>query len=118
MAAPVLAGQTLADPSTYKRTRAYRGGRQFMADGSMSIDLVSTTAKHAWELAWPALTDTQMGALQTAFDALKDTSGAYTDIDGTAYTVTLDEGFDTLERTFVRAQAGTRWATAIKLRQV
>ena len=118
MAAPILAGQTLADPSTYKRLRTYRGGRQFMADGSMTIDLVSTTPKHTWEMSWPALTDTQMTALQTVFDALKDVSGSYTDIDGTVYTVTLGEGYDELERTFVRAQAGTRWAAALKLRQV
>ena len=89
-----------------------------MADGSMVIDLVSASAKYAWEMTWPAMTDAQFSALQTAFDALKDTSGAFTDIDGAAYTVMLDEGFDTLEREAVRAKAGTRWRTLLKLRQV
>ena len=118
MAAPILASQTLADPTGYTRRRTFRGGRQIMADGSMVIDLVNTSAKLAWELAWPALNDTDMGKVQTAFDALKDTSGAYTDIDGSAYTVMLDEGFDTLEREHVRAKGGNRWRTSIRLRQV
>jgi len=118
MAAPILAGQTLADPTGYTRRRTFRGGRQIMADGSIVIDLVNTSAKMSWEMTWPAMTDAQFTALRTAFDALKDTSGAFTDVDGAAYTVTLDESFDTLEREAVRAKGGTRWRTAIRLRQV
>lgn len=118
MAAPVLAGQTLADPSEYRRSYTYRGGRQIMADGSIVTDLVNTSAKATWEMSWPALNNTQAGALQTAFAAIKDTSGSYTDIDGSAYTVTLDEGFDTLDFEYVRAAAGDRWRAALKLRQV
>ena len=118
MAAPILAGQTLADPTGYKRRRTYRGGRSGMADGSLVIDLVNTNAKMIWELSWPALTDAQFATLRTAFDALKNTSGAFTDIDGAAYTVTLAEDFEELEREAVRAKAGTRWASAIRLREV
>jgi len=118
MAAPILAGKTLADPTGYTRRRTFRGGRSIMADGSMVIDLVNTSAKMVWELTWPALTDAQYTNLRDAFDLLKDASGSFTDTDGTAYTVTLDEGFDTLEREAVRAKAGTRWRSAIRLRQV
>lgn len=118
MAAPVLAGQTLADPTDYKRTRTYRGGRQIMADGSMVIDLVNTSAKMTWELGWPAMTDAEFGKLRDAFDALKDTSGTFVDVDGTSYTVTLGEAFDTLERVYVRSRAGNRWQASIQLRQV
>jgi hypothetical protein len=118
MAAPILGGQTLADPTDYKRSYTYRGGRQIMADGSQVIDLVNASAKASWRLAWPALTDAQASALQTAFAAIKDTSGSYTDIDGSAYTVMLAEGFDTLEFEHVRAVGGNRWAAALELRQV
>jgi len=118
MTAPILASKTLADPTGYTRRRTFRGGRSIMADGSMVTDLVNTSAKMVWELSWPALTDAQFINLRDAFDALKDTSGSFTDTDGTVYTVTLDEGFDTLEREFVRAKAGNRWRTSIRLRQV
>ena len=50
MAAPILAGQTLADPTGYTRRRTFRGGRQIMADGSIVIDLVNTSAKMSWEI--------------------------------------------------------------------
>lgn len=118
MAAPILAGQTLAHPTEYKKSITFRGGRQIMLDGTMVIDLVSTTGKTLWEMSWPAMSDSEVGALQTAFSALKDTSGSYTDIDGGVYTVTLAEDYDTIEYTFVRAKVGNRWATALKLRQV
>ena len=118
MAAPILAGKTLADPTGYTRRRTFRGGRQIMADGSLVIDLVNTSAKMTWEMTWPAMTDAEYTNLRDAFDLLKDTSGAFTDVDGTAYTVTLDENFDTLEREYVRAKSGARWRTSIRLRQV
>lgn len=116
--APVLAGQTLAMPQEYTRKRQYRGGRQTMLDGSTVVDLVSTSAKHMWELSWPLLTDAQASTLQTAFDALKDTSGAYTDIDGAAYTVSLD-GVPEVTKTAVKAAGAgnVRWSVSITLRQ-
>ena len=121
VSSPVLAGQTLASPKGYKRSRTYRGGRQVMASGALVIDLLSTTAKHRWELGWGLLTDAQYTTLRTAFDALKDASGSYTDIDGTVYTVTLDQDFDELESEAVKV-AGTgnvRWRVpALKLREV
>ena len=118
MAAPTLAGKSLADPTGYTRRRTFRGGRQVMADGSMVIDLVNTNVKMTWGMSWPALTDAQYNNLRDAFDLLKDTSGTLVDIDSTSYTVTLDEGFDTLERVAVRAKGGTRWQSSIRLRQV
>lgn len=121
VSAPVLAGQTLATPKEYKRGRTYRGGRQVMASGALVTDLVSTTAKHRWELSWGLLTDAQYTTLRTAYDAIKDASGSYTDVDGTVYTVTLDEGFDELENEAVKiaGNGNVRWRVpALKLREV
>lgn len=121
VSAPVLAGQTLAGPKEYKRARTFRGGRQVMASGALVTDLVNTTAKHRWELGWGLLTDAQYTALRTAYDAIKDTSGSYTDIDGVVYTVTLDENFDELENEAVKlaGSGNVRWRVpALKLREV
>ena len=121
VSAPVLAGQTLASPKEYKKARTFRGGRQIMASGALVIDLVSTTAKHRWELGWALLTDAQYTTLRTAFDAIKDASGSYTDIDGVVYTVTLDQDFDELENEAVKigGAGNVRWRVpALKLREV
>lgn len=121
VSAPVLAGQTLASPKEYKKARTYRGGRQVMASGALVTDLVNTTAKHRWELGWGLLTDAQYTTLRTAFDAIKDASGSYTDIDGVVYTVTLDETFDELENEAVKmgGAGNVRWRVpALKLREV
>jgi hypothetical protein len=117
---PVLASQTLTVPTAYKTTVAYRGGRQLMADGTLVTDLVNANAKRTFTLTWAALTDAQRSTLETAHAAVKDASGSYTDISGTDYTVTLDEGSG--EREFEAHHAGTgaavRWSTTIVLREV
>jgi hypothetical protein len=118
--APTLASNTLAHPTSYTVRRGYRGGQSIMADGSLSTDLVSATAKRTWDLGWDALTDAQRTTLQTAFDAIENTSGTYVDIDGTSYTVTLDEGDIGLEFEAVKVagSGNMRWRTSLQLRQV
>ena len=122
LSAPVLATKTLVMPQKYSRTRTYRGGRQIMLNGSTVVDLVSTAAKHEWEMSWPALTDAQLTTLQEAFDALKDTSGNFTDIDGTVYDgttrskVSLD-GTPQIAYEAVSGGGSVRWSVSIKLRQ-
>lgn len=120
VSAPILASQTLAVPTGYRRVRTFRGGQQMMADGTLSTDLVNTAAKHVFELSWAMMTDAQLTTLRTAFDAIKDTSGSYTDVDGTVYSVTLDENGLELDTEMVKiAGAGNyRWRTSLKLRQV
>ncbi len=117
---PVLAGTTLTVPSGYTQTVGYRGGRQLMADGTLVTDLVNTSAKRVFELTWNALTDAQKSSLETAHAAIKDTSGSYTDISGTSYTVTLDEGSGELkfEAKHVGTGAAVRWGVTLTLRQV
>ena len=117
---PVLAGTTLTVPSGYTQTVGYRGGRQLMADGTLVTDLVNTSAKRVFELSWNALTDAQKSSLETAHAAIKDTSGSYTDISGTSYTVTLDEGGGDLEfeAKHVGNGAAVRWGVTLTLRQV
>ena len=119
ISAPTLASQSLAVPNRYKQTTGYRGGTSIMADGSMTTDLVSTTAKLRWELGWDWLTAAQVTTLKAAVDAVKNTSGTFVDVDGTSYTVTLDDGFLDVEIEMKKVAGNNqRFSTMIKLRQV
>lgn len=119
---PTLGGQTIFTntyPNRYKQTAGYRGSTSIMADGSMTTDLVNASAKLRWEIGWDWLTSAQVATLKTAVEAVKNTSGTYVDVDGTSYTVTLDDGFLELEFEMKKiAGNNQRFATTIKLRQV
>ena len=119
ISAPVLATYTLPIPNRYKQMFGYRGGTSIMADGSMTTDLVSTSAKLRWEIGWDWLTSAQVTTLKTAVDAVKNTSGTFVDVDGTSYTVTLDDGFLDVEIEMKKVAGNNqRFSTMIKLRQV
>ena len=119
---PTLGGQTIFTgvyPKKYRQYAGYRGGTSIMADGTLSTDLVNTSAKLRWELGWDWLTSAQVATLKTAVDAVKNASGTFVDVDGTSYTVTLDENFLELEIEMKKiAGNNQRFATTIKLRQV
>ena len=119
---PTLGGQTIFTgvyPNRYKQYSGYRGGTTIMADGSMTTDLVNASAKLRWELGWDWLTSAQVATLKTAVDAVKASSGTFVDVDGTSYTVTLDDGFLEIELEMKKiAGNNQRFATSIKLRQV
>lgn len=119
ISAPVLATNTLAVPNRYKQYAGYRGGTSIMADGSMTTDLVNATVKLRWEMGWDWLTLAQVATLKTAVDAVKASSGTFVDVDGTSYTVTLDDGFLEIELEMKKiAGNNQRFSTTIKLRQV
>ena len=119
---PTLGGQTIFTgvyPNRYKQYAGYRGGTTIMADGSMTTDLVNASAKLRWEMGWDWLTSAQVATLKTAVDAVKASSGTFVDVDGTSYTVTLDDGFLELEVEMKKVAGNNqRFAASIKLRQV
>ena len=119
ISAPVLATNTLAVPNRYKQYSGYRGGTSIMADGSMTTDLVNTAAKLRWEMGWDWLTAAQVTTLKAAVEAVKASSGTFVDVDGTSYTVTLDDGFLELEVEMKKVAGNNqRFTATIKLRQV
>ena len=119
---PTLGGQTIFTgvyPNRYKQYAGYRGGTTIMADGSMTTDLVNASAKLRWEIGWDWLTAAQVATLKTAVDAVKASSGTFVDVDGTSYTVTLDENFLEVEIEMKKVAGNNqRFAATIKLRQV
>ncbi len=117
MASPTLASNTLAEPQEYTETREFRGGAVVLADGTQHTDLVQASAKRLFRLEWVALTTTQKGTLQTAFDAMLAAGTAtYEDLDAVSYTVTAD-GQASIEFRAVKASGGKRWAASLALRE-
>ena len=114
---PILGGTTLPHPSEYKEARLFRGAMVEMADGSAAFDVVNTNAKKLYTLTWKAVTDTNKGTIETAFDAMKTASVAFTPPSGAgATTVTRtdkDLAFDV-----IRAAPGLRWNVTMELREV
>ena len=122
ISAPTLGGQTIFTgvyPNRYKQYAGYRGSTSIMADGSMTTDLVNTSAKLRWEMGWDWLTAAQVTTLKAAVEAVKASSGTFVDVDGTSYTVTLDDGFLELEIEMKKVAGNNqRFAATLKLRQV
>lgn len=118
MAAPTLAGSTLAKPNEYSEDRAFRGGTVELADGTQHTDLVQASAKRTFRLEWTALSSTEKGTLQSAFDAMVTAGTAtYLDLDAASYTVSAD-GQAEIEFRAVKAAGGKRWAATLNLREV
>lgn len=119
---PTLGGQTIFTgvyPNKYRQYVGYRGGTSIMADGTLTTDLVNASAKLRWEIGWDWLTAAQVATLKTAVDAVKASSGTFVDVDGTSYTVTLDENFLEVEIEMKKVAGNNqRFAATIKLRQV
>ncbi len=114
---PVLAGYTLPHPSEYRDIDYYRRTVQEMADGSQQVALLSSTVKKKFQLDWQNLTGSERTTVQNAFNAIRESSGSYTDPDGNTYTV-LPDGDADLTWTWVRvAGGGFRYSTRMKLRE-
>lgn len=89
---PTLGGTTLPVPKRQSYERLFRGGHSEMADGSIVIDLVDTTARHKFSLRWEYVDETELGTITTAWDAIKNTTATYVSIRNTSHTVTQPDG--------------------------
>ncbi len=91
MAAPILAGNTLAQVSAnrgFSYSIEYRGSMQVLADGSLQTDLVVDTAKRTFTLSWKNITSAQKTTIETAFHAARKGSVTFTAPDGQTANVT------------------------------
>lgn len=118
MTTPILGGVTLPEPSEYRAKVGYRGAGRVMADGSVAYDLYSTSAKTEWTLTWPALTTAQRATVASAYDTIKNSSAAFTSLEGTVTTVTRLPEQDTLEFEAIQTRNGPRWRCTMVLREV
>lgn len=89
---PTLNGVSLPVPKRQGYERMFSGGQSQMADGSIVIDLVNTTALHKFSLRWEYLDETELGTLQTAWDAMKNTNVTYVSVRNTSHSVTQPDG--------------------------
>ena len=88
ISAPVLAGQTLPYPRTYKKTDLWRSGATTTADGTVSHDLVNDAVKRRFEMTWQIATSTGIGYIVTAYAAMGAGPVTFVDTNGTSYSVT------------------------------
>jgi len=88
ISAPVLAGQTLPFPRTYKKTDLWRSGATTTADGTVSHDLVNDAVKHRFEMTWQIASATGIGYIETAYALMGTSPVTFTDTNGNSYTVT------------------------------
>lgn len=115
---PVLATNALAHPSAYEVTVTFRGGVTELANGTQATDLVQANAKKLFYLEWNALTGAQKTTLETAFAAIKNTSGSFTDPDNSTFTVTRDGDTEMSFRYIRVAGGGFRYSASLRLREV
>lgn len=121
MAAPVLAGYTLANvmEGGYRVYPHFRGATRRLATGTPQTDLVDATLKYRFELSWRLLTDAQKTAIINAYTAIKSASAAFTGPDGTAATVVRDPSQKELRFDHSTAAGGAnRWAVTLLLEEV
>lgn len=122
MPAPILAGTTLVNVSANKGfsySVEYRGSMQALADGTTQIDLVSDTAKRTFTLTWKNITTAQKTTIETAFNAIRKASGAFTAPDGQTATVMRDPSQKKLNwDTEVHGDGSYRWSGSMTLVEV
>jgi hypothetical protein len=122
MAAPILAGTTLVNVSANKGfsySVEYRGSMQALADGTTQIDLVSDSAKRTFVLAWKNITTAQKTTIETAFNAIRKASGAFTAPDGQTATVmrSVNQKGITWD-TEIHGDGSYRWSGSLTLVEV
>ena len=88
---PTLGAVALAMPKAQPYSHEYRGGTLDMADGSIVHDLTDATGRHTFRLRWEYLTAAEKLTITTQWNAIKNTTATYTDIEGNSYTVTQPE---------------------------
>lgn len=88
ISAPVLAGQTLPYPRTYKKTALWRSGATTTADGTVSHDLVNDAVKHSFEMTWQMAASAEIGYISAAYAAMGAGPVSFTDTTGATYSVT------------------------------
>ena len=118
---PSLGGTSLPQVGahdSYMEFAGYRGADLEMASGALATDLVSTSVKRRFELAWLGLTETQVNTVLTAFATVRDSSASFTSPLGGSYTVTRDYGAMEVELSWYRGGGVARADCRMRLREV
>jgi len=122
MTAPILAGTTLPDVNANKGfsySVEYRGSMQALADGTVQTDLVTDTAKRTFTLSWKNITTAQRDTINTAFNAIRKASGAFTAPDGqTATVIRSPQQKDLKWDTELKGDGSDLWSASMTLVEV
>jgi hypothetical protein len=85
---PVLGGTTLPNVSAYTEDIDYYGGNVVTASGSVSWQLVDTTARRSFVLTWTALVEGSVSVVEAGLDTINNGTASFTSPRNATYTVT------------------------------
>ena len=122
MAAPILAGYTLADVSAtrgYSYSVEYVGSTQQLADGTLQIDLVRDTKRRTFVLTWKNIPTAYKDYIELAFHALRSATGTFTAPDGQTAIVNRAPSQKELKwDTEIKGDGAYLWSTSMTLVEV
>lgn len=108
--APVLGGVTMPHPIQYEEIISYYGASQIMANGSLRLELQSSSAKRSFSFAWHGLTTAQRDTVISGLATTATASVTLTAPTGSSYTVTRSGNADDLPMRVVPTGNGNyRW---------
>lgn len=107
-------------PSEYEEVIGYYGASQFMADGSLHLELQDSSAKRRFSFTWRGLTTAQRATIITASATTATASVTLVTVTGDSYTVTRSGEPDDIPSRIVPTGNGNyRWDVGpLHLRQV
>jgi hypothetical protein len=120
---PILQGYTLPYPEAddgYGETYGMRAVSLETANANLVFQRVTTTGKREFSLSWIAISNTELGTIRSAYDALLSTGGSsnFTAVSGSTYTVTPMPNNPPLVPKYREAPDGARWDVSMRLREV
>ncbi|MBP8291231.1 MAG: hypothetical protein KAX65_00570 [Caldilineaceae bacterium] len=119
---PVLASTNLpqvAAQDGFSYAKLYRGSGVRLGNGTLAYDLVDDAVKRTFELSWRNISETNRDTVNTAYHAIRKTSGAFTAPDGQTATVNRAEDQPELRWSSAKGPGGTLvWSTTMRLEEV
>lgn len=104
---PVLAGNSLPDPSEIDVRVKFLGGSEEMADGKVVHDLIAPDAKRNFTYKWNYVDD--FSGILAGWTALKSEAGSLVHIDGQTYSVMRPTNSKDLSYRAIKTAAGIVW---------
>lgn len=115
---PVLAGVTLPCPTKYKSSWRVDGGAEQAANGAVKLSTINARNRGRFVMEFELVTAVEESDFTDAWDALRNTSVAFTDPMGRNYTVTREPTVEELMFDWQPYNSGWVASVSISLMEV